>query len=105
MQSEILDVEAVGSVSDSRGPRERDALAAALSGEARKVEPRRRPAEKLSPRVDREAVRVPAQFEIARRRIARRRQLEAGDRLPADFGARELRDPGNDFGAPQVGEP
>ena len=104
MEAEILDVEAVGSIGHGRRACERNALAAALRGEARKLETRRRPAEEPPARVDRKAVRVPAQVEIAGRCGAGRRQLDAGDRLPADFGARKLREPGDDFRAPEVSD-
>ena len=103
-QREVLDVQTVASIGQGRGRRERDALAAALSGEAGEFETRRRPAEEPAARREREAARVPAQVEIARRRAARRRQLDAGDRLPADFGARELGEPGDDLRAPEVGD-
>src|ERR1700722_5382536 len=103
-KGEILDVEAVGSIGHRRRACERDALAAALSGKTRKLKPRRRPAEKLAARVDRESVRVPAQVEVAGQGVPRRCQLDARDRLSADFGARELREPGDDLRAPEVGD-
>ena len=89
---QVLDVETVASVGHGRWRSERQRLAAALCGEAGKFKPRRRPAEKPPARVDREAARVPAQFEVAGRCAAGRRQLDAGDRLPADFGSRKLRE-------------
>ncbi len=92
------------SIGHRRGPRERDALAAALCGETRKFKPRRRPAEQPPARRQREAARVPAEVEVARRRVSGRRQLDAGDRLPADFGPRELREPGDDLRAPEVSD-
>ena len=59
MVSRYLDVEAVGSVGHSRRACERDALPAALRGEAGKVETRRRAAEKPAARVDREPCAFP----------------------------------------------
>ena len=62
------------------------------------------PPNKPTARRQREAVRGPAQVEIAGRGAAGRRQLDAGDRLPGDFGSSELREPGDDLRAPQVGD-
>src|SRR3984885_12939334 len=104
MESEILDVEAVGSEGHRRRRRERDALASALRVEGRKLETRWWASEEPPARVDRKPVRVPAQFEVADRCGASRRQLDAGDRLSGDFGSGELREPGEDLRAPQVSD-
>src|SRR5580704_11475752 len=101
---EILDVEAIASIGHGRRRRERYALAAALRGKTRKFKPCRRPAEQPPARRQRKAVRVPAQFEIAGRCAAGGGQLDARDRLPADFSPRKLREPGDNLRAPEVGE-
>src|ERR1700722_2969934 len=104
MESEILDVEAVGFIGHRRRRRERDTWAAALGGEGRKLETRWWAAEEPPTRVDRKAVRVSAQFEVAGRGAAGRRQLDASDRLPGDFGSGELRDPRDNLRAPEVSD-
>ena len=84
-EREILDVEAVASVSQGRRARERDAPAGALAvklASSRRVggPPNSRPRAFIArPRA------VPAEFEIARHRAAGRRQLDVGDRLPAEL--------------------
>src|ERR1700733_4000650 len=85
-KGQILDVEAVGSIGHRPRACERDALAAALSGKTRKLKPRWRSSEQPPARADREAARIPAQVEVAGRGVPRSCQLDAGDRLSADFG-------------------
>ena len=101
---QVLDVETVASVGQGRGRREREPTAAALRGKAGKLKARRRPAEEPPARRQREAARGPAEVEIAGRGAACRRQLDAGDRLPGDFGSGELREPGDDLRAPEVSD-
>ena len=101
---QVFDIETVASVGQGRWRSERQSTAAALCGKTRQFKPRRRPAEKPPARGQREAARVPAQFEIAGRCVACRCQLDASDRLPADFGSRELCESGDNLRAPEVGD-
>ena len=79
--------------------------AAALCGEAGKLQTasagRRKAARALS-------ARGRARFPLKSRSLADgaacRRQLDASDRLPRDFSSGELREPGDDLRAPEVGD-
>src|SRR5580704_7435523 len=82
---QALDIQTVASVGQGRWRRERQPTAAALCGKTRKFKPRRRPAEEPPARRQRKAARSPAEVEVAGRCAAGRGQLDARDRLPADF--------------------
>src|ERR1700733_7065634 len=101
---QVLDVETIASVGQGRRRRERQPTAAALCGKTRQLKPRRRSPEQPPARGQRKAPRSPTEVEIACRGAARRRQLDASDRLPGDFSPGELREPGEDLRAPQVGD-
>ena len=101
---QVLDVETIASVGHGRRRRERERWPPPCAAKLASFKPRRRAAEEPPARRQRKAARGPAQVEIAGRGAAGRRQLDASDRLPADFSSRELREPGDDLRAPEVGD-